>query len=72
MVNGFFVICGELKIFQENVPDIVLGGGISWSEPYNDWLAVETRVFHGFEALEDTVVVETYGVVDIKRMRTPT
>ena len=72
MVNGFFVISGRLKVTQEHAQDIILEGNSDWANPRHSWMAVETRSFHRFEALEDTVVVETYGRVDIKRMRHPT
>lgn len=72
MVNGFFVIVGKLKISQENGPDVILKGKLDWEKPDHSWIGVETKSFHGFEALENTIVVEHYGRVDIKRMRTPT
>lgn len=67
LVNGFFVVSGRLKIIQQIGPDIVLEGNGFAGEPRHDFLAVETRNFHGFEALEDTILVEAYGRVDIKR-----
>ncbi len=66
-VNGFFVIEGSIRITQEQGEitrqDNVEAGG---------FIAVETNTLHGFEALEDSIVVEVYGSVDIQRERIPT
>ena len=51
-VNGFFVIRGKLKVFQDVGEDVTLGD--------KDFLQVESRNWHRFEALEDTELIEVY------------
>lgn len=51
-VNGFFVVKGKLKIVQDVGGEIILHD--------RDFLQVEARNWHRFEALEDTWLIETY------------
>lgn len=61
MVNTFYVIRGKLRVKQELGNEVILGP--------SDCVTIETGNFHQFEALEDTILVECYGQVDISRSK---
>lgn len=61
MVNVFFIVSGRLLVKLEYGDEVILGP--------EDVLPIETFNKHSFEALEDTVLVESYGQVDIHRIK---
>lgn len=61
MVNVFFIVSGRLLVNLEYGGEVILGP--------EDMLPIETSNKHYFEALEDTILVEAYGQVDIHRIK---